>query len=339
MNRYAMAIVVPAFAALTSAASAEVVKVAHAFPQPAYPSQIDEFFAGLVQEATGGETKFEFFWGGSLGGGNEILHLIRDGAIQMGATVPGYYGSAMPVTGLINSLPFLSNDGSIARDVQDALSRSDPHFISEYRTMGVFPILQHALTPSHLMCTKPVRKIEDLSGLKIRTYGHYLPMAVNALGSTPVNMALTDVYEGLQRGVVDCVTINYAAAKAFKFHEVAKYWSTLNLGAISGPVLYTSFKNYKEGGWSSEFVAQVDDAASKAVAKERAGILEEDSKALAAVAALGVELIEFPDQARVDKAVPDMLGAWRDQQVKEGMDAATADAVVAAVRDGLAARQ
>jgi TRAP-type transport system periplasmic protein len=335
MNKIVLGVAVAAIGLVAGRASAETIQVAHAFAQPALPSQMDEYFASQLEKATDGKTTLQFFWGGSLGGGGEILHLIRDGAIQIGATVPGYYGSEMPVTGLFNSLPFLSPDGNKVRDLQDELSRTNPVYLAEYQKMGVFPILQHALTASHLMCTRPVENLNDLAGLKIRTYGQFLPIAVEALGAVPVNMGLGDVYEGLQRGVVQCVTINYAAAKAFKFDEVAKFWSTINLGAISGPVLYTSYKNYKEGGWTPDFVAMVDAAARDAVAKERGLAAEADEVAVAEAIAGGVQLIEFVDQEAADGLVPDMLSLWRDEQVKNGLDAAVADEVVAAARESL----
>src|SRR5690606_32113493 len=109
------------------------------------------------------------------GGPGEILHLIRDGAIQLGVTAPSYYASELPITTLINGTPFLFKDVATAMDMQFNLSRTDEAYLAELKKMGVFPILQHGLAEIRLMCTKPVAKFEDLADLKVRTYGYFLP--------------------------------------------------------------------------------------------------------------------------------------------------------------------
>ena len=55
-------------------------------------------------------------------------------------------------------------------------------------------------------------------------------------------------------------------------------------------------------------------------------------EAVAKARAAGVELIAFPDQAEFDSRVPDMIQAWQDKQVADGMDPAVAAAVANAVR-------
>lgn len=317
-------------------ASAQTLQVAHAFVEGTIMGEMDKKFTDLVTEKTGGKLKFQFFWAGSLATGNEILNLLRDGAIQMGGTAPVYYTSDLPVVSLTNGTPFLFKNVKTAVNFQDAMSRSNPLFLAEYERMNIFPILQHGLANSHLVCTKPVEKFEDLAGLKVRSFGVYLPAAIEALGMVPVTLGTNDTYEGLNRGVVDCVAMSYRDVIAFRYHEVAKYWTDLDFGASSGSVLYTSWKNYKGGGWSPEIVAAVDEvtkevmdlAASKIIASQEAAVQE----GLAA----GITMIEFKDQDRVNATVPDMLTIWRDRQVAEGLDAAAVDEVVAAVREAQA---
>lgn len=338
MKKYVAIISGVALAIASLTAGAETIKVAHFSTQASSTAKTDEYFADLVSKATNGKTKLQFFWSGSLGAGNEIVHLIRDGAIQLGTSAPAYYASEMPIAGLTNGLPFVFKDVAVAMDLQDHLSRTNAHAVAEYKRVGVFPIVQHGLTPSHLMCTKPVEKFADLEGLKVRSFGFFLPIALQSLGMVAVSMPLTDTYEGLQRGSIDCVAVSYATAGAYKFHEVAKHWSDVNFGASSGPAMYASYKNYKEGGWSKDFIAIVDAAAKKAEAKEKVDVVRLDDDFLAKAIAGGAKLVKFPDQKKVDQTVPDMLKVWRDKQVKDGMSVATADELVAAVRGAIAGK-
>ena len=322
-------------AALPAVTSAQTMQVAHSFAEHGIQPETDKYFAKLVNEATG--AKFEFFWSGSLGSAGEILHLIRDGAIDLGVSAPSHYASEMPVTTLLNGTPFLLKDVATAMDMQFQLSQTDENYLAELKKMGVFPILQHGLTEIRLICTKPAAKFEDLAGLKVRTYGYFLPKSVEALGMVPVTLAFTEIYEGLQRGVIDCAAISYSSATAIKVQEVAKHWSDVNMGASAGPTFYTSWKNYKEGGWTPEFIAAVDKAAAEAMEYEKKAQAEVEVKALEDAKAAGVTLHAFADQARVDEAAPDILSLWEEQQIANGMAAEAARKIVETVRAGQAA--
>jgi len=332
MNKIVAGIAGLLVSAMPMVANAEKVTVAHAFVENGIQGRVGKHFADLITKATDGKMEFQFFWSGSLGGGAEILHLIRDGAVGAGVSAPVYYGSELPIASLTNGMPFLFDDTDVVLKFQDRMSRTNSHFLAEYERMGVFPILQHGLSASHLMCTKPVTKYEDLAGLKVRTFGAYLPATLGALDMVPVTMALTEVYEGLQRGVVDCVAASYQTVVAFKIHEVAKNWSDINLGAGSGPAFYASWKNYKGGGWTSEVVATVDNAAKQAMAHEFSLRVGGEKAALKTALDSGVTLVNFPDQSRVNKTVPDVLALWSKRQIEGGLDAAIAKDIVDLVR-------
>src|SRR3546814_2387778 len=65
------------------------------------------------------------------------------------------------------------------------------------------PLSAVSATPYHLLCTKAVKSLADLKGLKVRAASSSAAL-VQALGATPVNVAVTEIYEALQRGQVDC---------------------------------------------------------------------------------------------------------------------------------------
>lgn len=336
MKIYATTLAALAVAASTTAASAQTIQVAHAFVESTIMGEMDKRFTDLVTEKTDGKLKFEFFWAGSLATGNEILNLMRDGAIQMGGTAPVYYTSDLPVVSLTNGTPFLFDNVKTAVAFQDTMSRTNPVYLAEYERMGIFPILQHGLANSYLVCTKPVEKFEDLAGLKVRSFGVYLPAAIEALGMVPVTLSTNDTYEGLNRGVVDCVAMSYRDVIAFKYHEVAKFWTNLDFGASSGSVLYVSWKNYKGGGWSPEIVAAFDEATAETMDLAASRIIASQEDAVKEGLAAGITMIDFKDQERVNETVPDMLAIWRERQVAAGLDAAAADEIVAAVREAQA---
>lgn len=76
----------------------------------------------------------------------------------------------------------------------------------------------------HTLTTKPVNKIEDLHGLKIRVPTNQIQVkGFEVLGATPTPMALGEVYTSIQQGTIDGVENPLAVLYNGKFHEVAKY--------------------------------------------------------------------------------------------------------------------
>lgn len=312
-------------------ASAENYKVAEFTSQNSSSAALDQKWAQLVTEATGGKTTFEFFWSGSLGAGPEIVHLLSGGAIKIGGSAPAYYPSELPLAGLTNSLPAVFPDVETAMRLQRKLTTEHPQFLAEAERVGVYPIIQHGLTPSRLMCTKPVSTLADLSGLKVRTYGYFLPVAVTAIGMTPISVSISEIYEGLERGVIDCAAVSYATADAYKLEEVAKYWSDINLGAFSGPTVYASHNTYFNE-WDETMRDIVNKASMEVFEEEIVQLAALEAKALAKAQEAGVEIVPFSEQAEVDAAIPDMLTLWEEKQVGDGMDPAIAAEIVSEVR-------
>jgi TRAP-type transport system periplasmic protein len=74
--------------------------------------------------------------------------------------------------------------------------------------------------------TRPVRTLEDMKGLKLRTPSAAQSAQLQVLGTTPVDMPAPAIYNAIDRGVVDGAMIPMSAAVDFKLIEVAKYFTT-----------------------------------------------------------------------------------------------------------------
>ena len=72
---------------------------------------------------------------------------------------------------------------------------------------------------------KPITKLDDLKGLKIRVQESQLMMGmVSALGASATPMAYGEVYSGLQTGVIDGAENNWPSYESTSHYEVAKYY-------------------------------------------------------------------------------------------------------------------
>ena len=73
--------------------------------------------------------------------------------------------------------------------------------------------------------SKPLRTMEDIKGMKIRTPSAAQTAQLEALGATPIDMPAPAIYNNLDRGVIDATMIPMSAALDFKLIEVARYYT------------------------------------------------------------------------------------------------------------------
>jgi TRAP-type C4-dicarboxylate transport system substrate-binding protein len=104
----------------------------------------------------------------------------------------------------------------------------------------------HAHIPGTVTTVKkPVRSLEDLKGLKIRTTG-LATKIIEALGGTPVAMPKGDQYDAMAKGVVDGTVSTPNELLGWKVAEVAKYSTILiDVGYVSGMFITMNNEKWK----------------------------------------------------------------------------------------------
>jgi TRAP-type C4-dicarboxylate transport system substrate-binding protein len=105
----------------------------------------------------------------------------------------------------------------------------------EYEKMGVYLANCHTISPYHLLSKKPIRKIEDLKGMKVRSGGGSVAEMVRRLGAVPVLITTAEVYSAFQRGTVDAVLLYDSGFTSFRLHEIGKYRTVLGLNLAATP--------------------------------------------------------------------------------------------------------
>jgi TRAP-type C4-dicarboxylate transport system substrate-binding protein len=85
-------------------------------------------------------------------------------------------------------------------------------------------LLAMAVYPDQaIFSKKPVRKLEDLKGLKIRVHSVALSSLVAGLGGDPLTVAFAEVYTALERGTLDAAISGTKPGYGLRWYEVAKY--------------------------------------------------------------------------------------------------------------------
>ena len=172
---------------------------------------------GDLSAATGGSLTVKGYHGGELGKG-PVEQYVRavQGAADITWGLPGYTSSQFQKT-MIVELPGVVADGDSGAD---ALCRAMGEIEGEFP--GTVPIALWTSEPNiMIMREKVVRSPDDLAGLKIRVAGATAGKVAEALGATPVQMPINQVYNALQTGLIDGVITGSSTLDDFKLDEVA----------------------------------------------------------------------------------------------------------------------
>ena len=217
-----------ALAVMATSVSAQELKFAN-FTPPFHTinaSVIEKMNADL-SEATGGAVTVKGYHGGELGAGpvEQYVRVVQ-GVADLAWGLPGYTSSQFKKT-MIMELPGAVPEGMSGADayckVFDQISGEFP---------GSVPMALWSSEPNvMIMRDKVVRTPADLEGLKIRVAGATAGKVAEALGATPVQMPISQVYNALQTGLIDGVFTGASTLDDFKLDEVA---NAFTMGASLG---------------------------------------------------------------------------------------------------------
>ncbi len=174
-------------------------------------------WAKEIEKRTQGRVKITCFFGGTMLKGPEIYEGVLQGASDMGESVVAYTRGRFPATEAV-CLPVGFPDAKTAtRVANDFYEKFMPKEFS-----GVKVLLLHAHGPGILHSKKPIRTLEDIKGVKIRTDA-FSSKTAQALGAVPVAMSMAQAYEALQRGVAEAIFAPMEAMQTWKLADVVQY--------------------------------------------------------------------------------------------------------------------
>lgn len=277
---------------------AQELKLAH-FMSPKHP--MDELmmspWAAEVAKLSEGSLKVRIYPGGELGKGpQEQFKRAVDGIADITFGLQGYTSKQFPRTTLIE-LPGVASDAIQATNkMWDVF---DQHLAVEYQRVKVLALWGNE-GPILMSRDKPIRKIDDLKGMKIRVPSKDQADLIAALGATPVSMPASDMYRALSTGVVDALMVPSTVISSFKIGEVARYYTT---GLIFG---------------RSPFFLVMNKGAYEGLSKEHKAIIDKTTgRSLSLVGARAYEEEGAKDLDRVRKSGRHEVVAFSDDEAKK----------------------
>lgn len=208
-----------------AAAEPEITLVyAEVNPLDTIVGQTDTAFKEKVEELSGGKIKIDIQASGVLGSENDVLDAMLGG----GGTIDMSRISAFALTSYggekskLLSVPYTFE--SREHFWNFATSELAPEFLIEphEKGSGVRGLFYGEEGFRHFFTVKPVSKMEDLKGMKLRVSNDPVMQGmVEGLGASPTVVAFGELYSALQTGVVDGAEQPIANYKSNAFPEVA----------------------------------------------------------------------------------------------------------------------
>ena len=195
-----------------------------------------------LRQKSDGQLGFRFYAGGIAGDELDVLKKIRIGQIHCAAFSGVGFGQILPMVRVLD-LPFLFRNDEEADRVHQELQQ---FFADQFRQKGFELLAWAEVGKVHLFSKKPIRKVKDLSGLKVWTWSGD-PIAretLSSMGVNPIPLAITDVTTALNTGMIDTVYAPPLGALALQWHVAMKYMMGLPLVHATGAGLISS-KYYK----------------------------------------------------------------------------------------------
>lgn len=198
------------------------LKLAHIMsPKHMQQVQVMEPLAKDIEKATEGRVKVTIYPGAALAKPADQFNAAATGIADIAFGVQGYTPGKFPLTSVL-ALPFRATSALSGSQILWDLYNEFPEIQSEYKGTKVL-YLWAGDTGQIITAKKQVKTLEDMKGLKLRSPDPQLNAVLEAWGATPVSMPVTDLYDAMQKGVVEGALAPMSTIVDFNLGDVAKY--------------------------------------------------------------------------------------------------------------------
>ncbi|MGR3617118.1 MAG: C4-dicarboxylate TRAP transporter substrate-binding protein [Paracoccaceae bacterium] len=200
--------------------------------------EFSNFFIPEVDRRLAESGNYQMNWqenyGGSIVKPKGVLEGVQLGLGDIGIVTTIFHSSKLPSQGISGSTPFVATDARSVAKAVDEIAREFPAMQNEFAAQNqVYLATGVVLDTYQVFCSDEVSSVSDLEGRKIAGAGLNLRYLEGIKDAAGVRGGLTDFYNMVQTGLVDCAMLWPEAAKTFKIAEVAPYMLKADLGAVN----------------------------------------------------------------------------------------------------------
>jgi TRAP-type C4-dicarboxylate transport system substrate-binding protein len=287
------------------------------------PADFIKPWADKVEQESNGRIKFEHYPSMQLGGTPPSLYdQAREGVVDIIWTVLGYTPGRFPKSEAFE-LPFFVTN---AEDTSEAFwEYYEKHLQDEFQDVKVLAVHTHGPGLIHVK-GDGVRKLEDMSGLKLRGPTRTVTSLLERLGATAIGMPVPAVPESLSKGVIDGAVIPWEVTVPLKIPELVD--THTRFSGENGLYAATFVFAMNQGSYDKlpDDLKKVIDDNSGAVASAWAGrVMDEGDvtgQELAEQTDNDIVTLDEAETERWKEASQPVVDAWIEEMNGKGFDGA-----------------
>lgn len=202
--------------------------LANEYAASSLPGQTETYFIEQLKEKSGGKIEVTAHFGGALGyKSRDHYSAVRDGAMAMASTPIDKLVGFAPIFP-IQTMPFVS---PTIDQTETLFQVCRPYYEKALNKANQTLILGSPWTPQGIWAKTKITSVDDLKGLKIRTYDVIGTKTLKAAGLAPIQLSWADVVPALSTGTIVGVLTSDEGGVNSKFWELgAKYFNFLGYG-------------------------------------------------------------------------------------------------------------
>ncbi len=164
---------------------------------------LDTWFMDQVEARSGGDIKFERYYGGALMKAPDIYPGLSQGAVDFATGAPQAYNpKSYPLSNVV--LPWITEKADAVVYAFRDLYGANADLQKEFSSQGVKMMWALPFPDGGIWGNFPVRLPEDMNGKRIRAVAA-IAWGVEAGGGSPVPMSFADAVEAVNRNALDAM--------------------------------------------------------------------------------------------------------------------------------------
>lgn len=193
-----------------------------------------------VTEQTGGKVTFEPYYAGSLFPVTETLQQVGNGVADVGMFSTSYSPDDLILANLLNQAGGSQNDASFPLGYFQGLVATQDFALhnellqQEFHDNGVQLLSLVGSLNYNILCIEEISSLEQAQGIRTRVGGGTWGAEVESLGMVQTFIQGTELYDALQRRVIDCVSLQAPSYVDLGLWEVAKHFTPVLLSTFPG---------------------------------------------------------------------------------------------------------
>lgn len=188
-------------------------------------------FAEELEKRVGDKVTVEIYPASQLGTIPRMVEGVLLGTIESFITPTAFLVGTEPTLQIFDAPGIFESPEHLARVIHDPRYRDHMETMALDKDLRIIGAIYNS--PFLVLTKKPAPKLDDLKGLKIRTFASPLQIEpMSAIGASPLPLPLSEVVPALQAGSIDGMLAGMPILTAFKYYDIAQHVTDLQFSLI-----------------------------------------------------------------------------------------------------------